>query len=218
MEYQQILEQLKKYFCDLLIIQYKASEKNKALINMLADLIFADMLILQIKDLCVDVDKSKGVQLDVVADWVQCNRFYQGNDEFTHPYFSMPTYAQIKKELYASNMGGLSDYENFDTSPGGFLMYQNDIDVKTTFSKLNDNLFRPLIKLKIIKNSINHTNKNIDEAIWKWSSGNVYTTWEQPMQVTYNYNSLYTSIVEMAQQKNLLPAPTGVAVNLRYVE
>lgn len=217
MNYQEALQQLEKYFCDLLIIQYKTAPENQAMIKMLVNVVFANMLILQVKEECVDLDNSKGVQLDVVGKWLMLDRFFQGENEFGRPYFSLPSYVQIDNDFYTNYQGGFSTYRNFDKLLGGWLMYQDEIDVRTTFSKLNDNLYRPLLKLKAIKNSITYTNKNIDEAIWDWSNGNVYTTWENPMEVTYNYNDVYSYIIELAQQKNVLLAPSGVDIKLRKV-
>ena len=217
MNYQEALEKLEQYFCDLLIIQYKTAPENQAMVKMLVDIVFANMLILQVKDGCVDLDNSVGVQLDVVGKWLMLDRFFQGENEFGRPYFSMPSYAQVKSGFYSQYMGGFSTYENFNTELGGWLMYQDDINVKTTFNKLNDDLYRPLLKLKAIKNSITYTNKNIDEAIWNWSNGNVYTAWENPMEVTYNYNAEYAYVMELAQQKDVLLAPSGVNIILKEV-
>ena len=217
MDYQAVLKTLAEYFCDLIIIQYKASEQNRALIYLLTQVIFGNMLIKQVEDLCVNVDNSEGVQLDVVGAWVGIDRFFQGRENFTHPYFSMPNYRTIKNNEYLPFTGGFSTYENFSSVLGGFLMYQDDIDVKTTFSKLPDELYRPLIKLKIIKNSIKKTNKSIDEAIYNWSGGEVYTTWGT-MKLTFNYAPNFQQIMELALQKNILPAPNGVALILREVE
>ena len=90
-------------------------------------------------------------------------------------------------------------------------MYKDWIDVRTRANVMPDDIFRLLIKLKIIQNSINHTCKNIDDAIWEWSDGNVYTTWDT-MQLTYHFNSSYKRAMILAAYKNILPAPTGCTI------
>ena len=95
-------------------------------------------------------------------------------------------------------------------------MYKVWQDTRTKINQMGDEYFRQLIKLKIIKNSINHTCKSIDEAIWNWSEGNVYTTWDV-MKVKYYYDSSYSNIMTLAQYKKTLPCPTGCTLELEEI-
>lgn len=205
------LEEIKNWIKDLIIVQYKQSKKNRALIDLLVELIFANNLILQIRDLCLNVEESVGAQLDVVGKWVGVDRYYSG-ELWTHPYLSFPFYSTIKDSSYDEYQGGFSKYSNFEDRDGGFLTYKTWQNVRTKVNQMGDEYFRHLIKLKIIKNSINHTCKNIDDAIWKWSDGNVYTTWGI-MELTYHYTPLYKNIITLAQYKNVIPRPTGCTIN-----
>jgi hypothetical protein len=217
MDYLQELENVKNWIKNLLIVQYRQAKKNRALIDVLVELIFAKLLPQQIRDLCLNVDESVGKQLDVVGKWVGIDAFYNGIDVWNHPYISFINYSDIKDAQFPNNLdpmqGGFSTYSNFADENGGFLMYKEWQDVKTAENKLGNEDFRQLIKLKIIKNSINHTMKNIDKAIYEWSGGKVYTTW-QPMQVTYHYNSSFKKIMILAEYKNALPHPTGCSIVL----
>ena len=165
MDYQLALDEIKQWIKNLIIVQYRQSDKNNALIGLLVDLIFANNLILQIRDLCLNVDESIGAQLDVVGKWVNLDRYYNGIDEWEHPYLAYPFFTTIENESYDQYQGGFSTYSNFADDNVGFLMYQDWRDVRTKSNVIPDRLYRELIKLKIIKNSINHTAKNIDEAI-----------------------------------------------------
>jgi hypothetical protein len=217
MTYQQILKSLQEYFANLIILQYRNAPKNRSLIYKLVNLIFANNLALQIRDLTVDVDKSEGKQLDVVGKWVGIDRYYNGSEIWEHPYLSFPLYSQIKSGVYDDVQGGFSTYTNFADNNGGFLTYKQWQDIRTTQNTIGDGYFRSLIKLKIIKNSINHTCKNIDNAIWAWSDGNVYTTWAT-MQVTYNYTSSYKMLMTLAVYKDVLPRPTGCTVIVQEIQ
>lgn len=217
MDYIKELEKTKEWFKDLIIIQYRQSPKNRALIDLMVELIFANNLILQIRDECLSVDKSIGAQLDVVGKWVDLDRFFNGIEKFDRPYLSYLYDTTIRDESWNNLQGGFSTYNNFADNNGGFLMYKDWQDVRLKDNKMEDDDFRALIKLKIIKNSINHTCKEIDDAIWEWSEGNVYTTWSK-MEVTYNYNSTYRNIIELADYKNILPYPTGCNVVLKEIE
>lgn len=216
MDYVKTLEDLQEYFADLIIIQYKNAPQNRALIKKLVDLIFANNLALQIKDLTVDVEKSIGAQLDVVGKWVGLDRYYDGIDLWDHPYLSYPYYSTIQDQSFDQFQGGFSTYSNFADNDGGFLTYKAWQDIRTKVNAMGDEYFRTLIKLKIIKNSINHTCKNIDEAIWEWSNGKVYTTWGL-MEVTYHYDISYRNVMTLAGYKKILPKPTGCAIQLEEI-
>lgn len=216
MDYASILKTLEKYFCDLLIIQYRNAETNRAMIKQLVNLVFANNLALQIQDLCVDVEKSIGAQLDVVGKWVGIDRYYTGFTLWDKKYFSLPSYKNIKENSYTPYMGGFSNYSNFNSLKGAFLTYKTYRNTITRRNAMGDEFFRRLIKLKIIINSMRLTRKKIDEAIYNWSEGAVYTTWDK-MQLTYNYPEGYKNLMELAIYKKVLPAPCGTTVILKEI-
>ena len=208
MDYVQALQDLQDYFASLIILQYRNSYQNKALIQKLVSLIFANNLALQIRDLTVDVEKSIGAQLDVVGKWVGIDRYYNAIDLWEQYYTSLVNYENIADDDYEQWQGGFSTFENFSQNDGGFLTWETWQDTRTKVNTIGDDYFRSLIKLKTIKNSINHTCKNIDNAIWEWSNGQVYTTWGT-MEITYHYPSSYSNLMTLAVYKNVLPVPTG---------
>lgn len=215
MDYLEELNKIKTWIKNLIIIQYRQSRKNRVLIDILVELFFANNLISQIRDLCLSVDKSEGVQLDVVGKWVGIDRFYNSIELWEHRYLSFINYSDMQDPNFPNNLdwtqGGFSSYSNFADNNGGFLMYKQWQDTRTAINKLGDDIFRQLIKLKIIKNSINHTQKNIDKAIYEWSNGHVYTTWGV-MKITYNYDAGYKNIMTIATYKDILPSPTGCEI------
>lgn len=214
--YNQQMEQLYKYFADLVIVQYRNAPENRAFIKELVDLIFANNLLLQIKDNCVDLNKSVGAQLDVVGKWLGIDRYYDGVELWSHKWLSFPLYSTIKNNSYSDFQGGFSTYSNFADNNGGFLMYSDIQDTKTRVNAMGDNFFRPLCQLKAIKNSINHTCKNIDDAIYQWSNGEIYTTWGT-MSITYHYPKKASLLMQLAQYKNVLLAPTGCSIILEEI-
>ena len=212
MDYNLILQNIKEWAKKLLIVQYSQANRNKKLIDYMVDLVFANNLIIKIRDLCLNVDKSEGAQLDVIGLWVGINRFYTGA-LFEDNRFSLVNYSNIKSNTYFPGQGGFSNYTNFNTLLGGLLTYKEWLSRIANLNKMGDYYFRELIKLKIIKNSIVFTNKNIDDAIYKWSNGNVYTTWDT-MKVTYHYKIGYFQIMQIAQLKGVLLAPTGCTIEI----
>lgn len=206
------LDKLKNWAKDLLIIQYHEAIKNKQLIELMVELIFANRLIEQIRDLCLNLKQSIGVQLDVVGKWLGINRNYSG-EYFEKVRFALPSYSQIKTSTYFPAQGGFSNYTNFETLNGGFLMYKEWYETFSAVNKLGDELFRKLCELKAIKNAIAYTNKNISEAIYKWSNGDVYVTWGD-MECTYHYPVSYYQLMNIANDKKVLLAPSGVKIIL----
>lgn len=207
MDYLEELNNIKNWIKDLIIIQYRQSNKNRALIDLLVELIFANNLILKIRDLCLSVDKSTGKQLEIVGKWVGIDPYYNGMELWKHPYLSFLNYPELQDANFPSNIsslrGGFSTYLNFNNDDGGFLPYKVWQDTRTADNKLGDNEYRQLIKLKIIKNSINHTQKNIDDAIWQWAGGNKYYSLSALSVNDYlyldkNFNKIYGKITAIS--------------------
>lgn len=216
MDYIKSLDEIKSWAKDLIILQYHQSSKNQALIELLVELLFAKNLALQIRDLCLNVDESIGAQLDVVGKWVGIDRYYDAIDLWEQPYTALVNYSNISDDEYLQWQGGFSTFTNFSDNDGGFLMYKTWRDTRTKVNQIGDDYFRKLIKLKIIKNSIRFTNKNIDDAIWEWSNGQIYTTWGT-MEVTYHYPSDLSNLMQLAIYKKILLAPTGCEIKTEVI-
>lgn len=216
MDYIKSLDEIKSWAKDLIILQYHQSPKNQQLIELMVELIMAKNLILQIRDLCLNVDESIGAQLDVVGKWVGIDRYYNGIDLWDHPYTAFVNYTNVSSGQYVQWQGGFSTFLNFSNNDGGFLTYKAWMDTRTRVNQMGDEYFRKLIKLKIIKNSIAFTNKNIDDAIHEWSDGEIYTSWGV-MEVTYHYPSDLSNLMQLAVYKNVLLAPTGCAIKTEVI-
>lgn len=213
--YEELLEKLENTFADLLIIQYRNAPRNRTMVKLLVDLVFANCLAQQIMDLTVNINDSVGVQLDVVGKWLGIDRYYRNVFIFDTKYFSMPSYSQIKNNNYETTQGPFALYSNF-TDEGAVLQWTEWQSTHTKVYSLSDTNFKQMCKLKAIKNSIRCTMKNIDNAIYEWSNGEVYTTWDT-MTLTYHYPASYEQIFQLAQEKNVLPQPTGVELKFEEI-
>ena len=208
MDYISLLEQLKQYYANLLIVQYNGKPKATATIKLMAELLFVNMVLLQIRD-AFDWQTATGAQLDIIGKWEGVDRFYNGQLFDFRPWFALIPYNSVPDNL----QGGFSRYSNFDSGNGGFLNYDN---IRPTQNQLVDDAFRIMIGLKIIKNHISATCRNIDEAIWDYFNGRVYTVWA-PDELTYYYHSELSEVMQVAQDKDVLPCPTGVNIILREI-
>lgn len=208
MDYTATLTSLVSYYTNLLIVQYHNKPKAKATIELMTRLLWADMALMQLRD-AFDWRTATGVQLDTIGKWVGVDRFYNGQLFYFRPWFALIDWNREPDNL----QGGFSTFDTFDTVEGGFLTYD---DILPTQNRLADDSFRIMIGLKIIKNNISATCKNIDDAIWDYFDGDVYTTWNN-MTLTYYYRGELAEVIEVAKEKNVLPCPTGVTIELREI-
>ncbi len=227
MNYAEITKELQEYYSNLLIIQYNGKPKAKATIELLAQLIWSNMTLLQIRD-GFDWRTAKGIQLDIIGQWVGVSRRYTKNNTWNNTYLSYVAYGQESDAETDLQMGGYSDYSNFNSLAGGVLTYN---DIQSNKQKLSDEDYRLIIGLKIIKNNIIQNQGNIDRAISlyfaeKDADGNViynqdgyiknpivYTTWK-PHEITYHYPQNLSTIINVCLNKEVLLTPTGVSIRL----
>lgn len=206
--YNDIQNSLKDYYANLLIVQYNGKPKAKSTIKTFVDLFFVNMVLMQIRD-AFDWTTAVGNQLDIIGKWVGCSRFYNGQLLFAKPYFSLIdwNYPTDNKQ------GGFSTYADFNTLQGNVLTYD---DIQNSQNRLTDAAYRTMIGLKIIYNNIQHTAKFIDDAIWEYFEGQVYTTWETQTLI-YHYQTDLKEILEVALEKGVLPCPIGCNILLREI-
>ena len=209
-DYDKLKKQLIEYYQDLLIVQYHDKPKAKAMIKAEMEETLANLLDIQVRD-AFDVDTAVGVQLDIIGKWVGVDRIFKGQMFDNKSWFSLTRYNEPTNPL----QGGFSRFDNFDTLEGGFLTYDF---IVSTRNKINDTDFRMLIKLKIIRNNIKHSPKDIDEAMYKLFADTLYTVWGECMEMTFYYKKKNYGIVKLGQEKKCFPIPTGVKANFVEVK
>lgn len=213
MDYTATLNNLLDYYANLLIVQYNGKSKAVATVKMIANLILANLLILQVRD-GFNLKTAVGPQLDIIGKWIGVTRNYNGSLFWGNTFLAYPDSNELVPTDNTDNLQhGYSNYSTFDTDAGGTLTYD---ELGFVEQQLNDENYRTVIGLKIIKNSINHTAKNIDDAIWSYFGGEVYTTWA-PHEITYHYPASMGTIIEVCNYKNILLAPTGVSIRLSQI-
>ncbi|MBQ5474944.1 MAG: DUF2612 domain-containing protein [Lachnospiraceae bacterium] len=208
------MNELLEYYPNLLEIQYHNGFKAKSTIEAYVRLLWANQILKQIRD-AFEIDTAVGQQLDFIGAWVGVDRYTDKRPYDDHPWIALP-------ELTGATsiwQGGFSEIDNFNTELGGFLTDYYAVG-KVSYL-LNDEVYRYLIKLKIIKNSISHTCKNIDDAIYKFSNNEVWTRWDVPNRTLYyecnkRYQQLFS--LSIALKKNVLPCPTGYKIEINIIE
>lgn len=208
MNYLTLLNEMLDYYANLLIIQYHDKPKAIATVKLFVNLVWVNMIILQIRD-AFDWRTAIGKQLDIIGEWLGIDRFYNGQLIFLRPWFALIDWDSNPDNL----QGGFSTFDNFETLEGGILDYD---ELKPSENQFSDDSFRLMIGLKIIKNSINYTAKEIDDAIWEYFNGDVYTVWSGK-KLTYWYKSDLSIVMQVAAIKNVLPRPSGVRIELKEI-
>lgn len=208
MNYLSVLSEITNYYINLLIIQYHDKPKARATVELIVNLIWMNMIILQIRD-AFDWRTAVGKQLDIIADWLGLNRFYDGQYIFLRPWFALIDWDSEPDNL----QGGFSEFDTFEELEGGILDFN---EIKPSKNQLPDNSFRLMVGLKIIKNSINFTAKNIDDAIWDYFEGLVYTKWNGK-KLEYWYPHNYSVVMQVAALKEVLLHPTGTQIELKEI-
>ena len=168
------MEELLKYYANLLIVQYNGKPKAKATIEMLTKIIYGVVdtpLFLQIQN-AFDWKTAVGNQLDIIGKWVGVSKVYQGLLYWGKTFLSYPSFNDLTPSDNTDNLQhGYSDYSTFDTDTGGTLTYH---ELGIVEQELDPEQFKTVIGLKIIKNSITLTAKNIDDAVWEYFGGQTY--------------------------------------------
>lgn len=172
-DFEELKNELIKSYQDLLELQYHEKPKAREHIKTICESLIADMVLWKIQEQCMDVDVSVGVQLDIIGKWVDIDRYFVGKKYENNKWYAY--YDWDEKDQPNSLQGGMWDWDTSEKPNNApFLNYDWILVIK---NKLNDDDFRTLIKLKIIKNNTNATCKNIDDEIYKLFKGVIYTVW-----------------------------------------
>ena len=196
------LQEIKDYYTNLLIIQYNNLPKARATVDLIIGELMANNVMFDLQK-AFTIDDAVGKQLDIIAKWVGIDRYYKGqNFNFANNYFGFTDYSN-------SDLGqeGFSTYADYNIKVGEVLTYN---EIASNNQIIGDNDFRFLIKLKIICNNMNYSQKSIDDLLQDKFAGNLVLTTLNDFKITYFASETIYGIVNIMLQKNLLPKPMGV--------
>lgn len=214
MNYTEMEIDLIKSYQDLLEVQYHDKLKAKSTIKALIKKMLANMILWKIRDEVFDIDKAVGKQLDIIGKWVGVDRSFAGQSFENQLFVAYYDWNDTKPINPDEFQGG---YYNWNTEEAT-APYLNEADIVSTTNNLSDDLFRNLIRLKIYKNNMKLTCKNIDNALFDVFKGIIFVIWGDCMKVTVYYPYMYETFIKLAIQKNVMPIPTGVKVELMRYE
>lgn len=196
-DYTQDIQDVKTYYADLLILQYRNKPKARETIKIGADIYLGDGVIFQLQDI-LDIDTAEGAQLDIIGKILDCPRVVQGiyNDMIFFQFYDGP------------DSVGFSTVGN--PQGGNFRTIQN---YNQSEYSLPDNDYRFLLKFKSAVNVMRGSERGIDEALWNVFQGDVLLKNNHNLTITYIVSAERTLAALAAKQLGYYRAPEGIGAN-----
>lgn len=196
-DYTQDIQDVKTYYADLLILQYRNKPKARETIKIGADIYLGDGVIFQLQDI-LDIDKAEGAQLDIIGKILDCPRVVQGiyNDMIFSQFYDGP------------DSVGFSTVGN--PQGGNFRTIQN---YNQSEYSLPDDDYRFLLKFKSAVNVMRGSERGIDDALWNVFQGDVLLKNNHNLTITYIVSAERTLAALAAKQLGYYRAPEGVGAN-----
>ena len=191
-----MLEELKKYYSDLLILQYRNKPKARQTVEVGVDIYTGNGVIFQLPDI-LNIDVAIGAQLDLIGKILGCPRNVPGITLNTK-YFSFHVDA---------NSIGFSTVGN----PKYGLLKSRANSTLATYG-LQDEEYRTLLKFKAFVNVWSGTMAEMDEALYVCFGDDINLKNNQDLSVTYEITN-NTIPIQAARIFGYLKAPLGVEVN-----
>lgn len=206
-QYEADREDIKEYYANLLILQYRNKRKARETIKLWVDLFLCDGLILQLPDI-LDLDKASGECLDIIGKILGCPREVQGlvvDKNYFH-FYKPPEGGTVFSQLGFSTVdiprkGSFKTIANSNLS-----LYELD----------NDN-YRVLLKIKAVANVLRGTMADIDNAL-KFVFGNkAMMRNNKNLTIDYIIATNNPIAIQAASLKGYFKAPMGVTATVHIV-
>jgi len=196
-DYTQDIQDVKTYYADLLILQYRNKPKARETIKIGADIYLGDGVIFQLQDI-LDIDTAEGAQLDIIGKILDCPRVVQG----------------IYNDMIFFQFYDGEDSVGFSTvgkpQGGNFRTIQN---YNQSEYSLPDDDYRFLLKFKSAVNVMRGSERGIDEALWNVFQGDVLLKNNHNLTITYIVSAERTLAALAAKQLGYYRAPEGIGAN-----
>lgn len=190
-----VIDDIKEYYADLLILQYRNKPKARETIKAGVDIYLGDGVVLDLADI-LNIDTAIGAQLDIIGKILGCPRNVPNiNNDLK--FFSFHVDA---------NSVGFSTVGN----PRKGVVKTRTNSIMATYS-LSDEEYRTLLKFKAFVNVWRGDMASMDRALYAVFGDNVNMA-ISTLKVTYQITTM-TVPIEAAIILGYLKAPIGVAVD-----
>ena len=191
-----LIDDVKEYYADLLILQYRNKPKARNTVKMGVDIYTGDGVLFQLPDI-LNIDVAVGAQLDLIGKILNCPRNVPGININTK-YFSFHV---------DENSLGFSTVGN----PSNGVAKTRANSLLATYA-LQDVDYRQLLKFKAYVNRLEGTMARMDEALYNCFGDDINLKNNQDSTITYEiFNN--TLAIQAARALGYFRAPLGVGVS-----
>jgi hypothetical protein len=194
-----LIDEVKEYYADLLILQYRNKPKARDTIKLGVDIYTGDGLLFDLPDI-LNIDVAKNIELDIIGKILGCPRNVPGLTVDANFF----TFHVDEDSLGFSTIGNPSN--------GAF---KNRSNSKLATYTLDDEYYRPLLKFKAFLNVWRGDMGSMDRALYSVFGNSVNLKNNHDLSVTYKISNSNLTI-EAARLLGYFRAPIGVAVNIDY--
>lgn len=194
-----MIDDVKKYYADLLILQYRNKPKARKTIELGIDIYTGDGLLFQLPDI-LDIDKAEGAQLDLIGKILDCPRNVPG--------------INIQTKFFSFHVD--SDSLGFSTvgNPSNGVP-KTRANSKLAVYTLLDEEYRTLLKFKAFVNVWRGDMESMYNALYQVFGNDIKLKNNQDLSVIYEvFNN--TIPIQAAIKLGYMRAPIGVEINFDY--
>lgn len=199
---QQSLDDIKKYYADLLILQYKGKPKARATVQIGCDIYTGNGLLFEFENI-LDIDRATSYTLDLIGKIVGVPRNVVSDSPNT--------------EFFTFEKEDANGFSTIGTLSNG-VFKRSDVNYYDK-NALSDKNYRTLIKLKAIMNRVRGTWAELDNMYYSIFGDNLYFENNKDGSITYYYNpdyfdsELWNAIIKLGY----LIAPLGISYTVEEV-
>lgn len=199
---QQSLADIKKYYADLLILQYKNKPKARATVQIGCDIYTGNGLLFELENI-LDVDRATGYTLDLIGKIVGVPRNVLSD--------------QPNVEFFTFEQEDANGFSTIGTLSNG-IFKRSDMNYYDK-NALSDKNYRILIKLKAIMNRVRSTWADMDAMYYSVFGNNLYFENNKDGTITYYYNPAYidSELWNAIIKLGYLIAPLGISYTVEEV-
>lgn len=203
----QQINEMVKYYQNLLIMQYHERLNAKKDIEIKSKNATGDFLLLDMWKY-FDVDTAEGAQLDLIGKIVGVERKVDGFD------FNIKMYSYNDTELlmFGAEDRGMSDVDHINE------IIWRDIDTASrSIYAMTDDQYRQLIKMKILINNSSSTCKEFDDTFYRIFGTSVICINNHDLSITFNVKLDAQLVFRIAVFLGILPIPLAVSYDINYL-
>lgn len=196
-----VIDDIKEYYADLLILQYRNKPKARETVKTGVDIYLGDGVVMQLADI-LNIDTAIGAQLDIIGKILGCPRNVPGINNQSK-FFSF--------HVNSTSIGFSESYPNRILRKG---LVKNRSNSLLAMYSLEDEDYRTLLKFKAFVNVWHGDMASMDKALYSVFGDNINMSVGN-MSITYTAQEK-TLPIEAAQALGYFKAPIGVTVNYNF--